>query len=124
MPGILTLTAPRWLRLVKQNRESRLPGRCKVEELALHRVDLREIGCDVVVTAAFPCGQGKAAARVSLGCAFTAFEPSVPRRIFNGFEASSDLGPTDPRRRGSAEQLRSDQPIGSEGSHSRSRRSR
>jgi hypothetical protein len=49
------------------------------------------------------------------------FEPSVPRPIFNGFEASSEL---EPRRGGSAEQLRSDQPIGSEGGHSRSRRSR
>jgi hypothetical protein len=45
-------------------------------------------------------------------------------RDIHGFEASSELEPTDPRRGGSAEQLRPDQPIGSEGGHSRSRRSR
>jgi len=33
------------------------------------------------------------------------FEPSVPRPIFNGFEASYELEPTDPRLGGSAEQL-------------------
>jgi hypothetical protein len=42
------------------------------------------------------------------------FEPSVPRPIINGFEVSPELEPTDPRRGGSAEQLRPDQPIGSE----------
>ena len=30
-------------------------------------------------------------------------QPSVPRPIFNSFEASSELEPTDPRRGGSAE---------------------
>jgi hypothetical protein len=37
------------------------------------------------------------------------FEPSVPRPIFDGFEAPSELDPTAPRRGGSAEQLRPDQ---------------
>jgi len=46
------------------------------------------------------------------------FEPSVPRPIFNGFEAWSELEPIDPKRGGSAEKLRPDQPIGSEGGHS------
>ena len=52
------------------------------------------------------------------------FEPSVPRPIFNGFEAWSELERTDPKRGGLAEQLPPDQPIGSEGGHSRRRRSR
>jgi hypothetical protein len=34
------------------------------------------------------------------------------------FEASSELEPIDPRRGGSVEQLRTDQPIGPEGGHS------
>src|SRR5215831_3294611 len=46
------------------------------------------------------------------------FEPSVPRPIFNGFEAWSELEPIDPKRGSSAEKLRPDQTIGSEGGHS------
>jgi len=36
-------------------------------ELPLHRVDLSEIGCNVVVTAALAGGQGKTAAREDPG---------------------------------------------------------